>query len=70
MKIHGISFCALFFLFTMTTTVVGSLPSAATAGAGAMYIVTDAMTFSVGTCTGGGSDTMVAISNGTSWSCH
>lgn len=49
---------------------VSTLPSASTWGAGAMVIVTDATTFTVGTCTGGGSDTMIAVSNGSTWSCH
>jgi hypothetical protein len=49
---------------------VATLPSASTWGAGAIVIVTDATTFTVGTCTGGGSDTMIAVSNGTSWTCH
>jgi len=49
---------------------VSTLPSASTWGAGATVLVTDAATFTVGACTGGGSDTMIAVSNGTSWSCH
>lgn len=54
----------------MVPTTVAGLPSAATAGAGTMIPVSDASTFTVGTCTGGGSDYMIAVSNGTSWSCH
>lgn len=49
---------------------VSTLPSASTAGAGAVVRVSDATTFTVGTCTGGGSDTMLAISDGSAWSCH
>jgi hypothetical protein len=49
---------------------VSSLPSAATLGAGTQVVVTDATTFTPGACTGGGSDTMIAVSNGSSWSCH
>lgn len=49
---------------------VGNLPSASTVKAGTTVVVTDATTFTVGTCTGGGSDTMLAVSNGTTWSCH
>lgn len=49
---------------------VATLPSASTMGAGAQVTVSDASTFNVGTCTGGGSDYMTAISNGTTWSCH
>jgi len=48
---------------------VATLPAAATY-AYQEVIVTDATTYTVGTCTGGGSDTMLAVSNGTSWSCH
>lgn len=59
---------------TLTITpkvyTVSTLPSASTAGAGAMALVSDASTFTVGTCTGGGSDFMLAVSNGTTWSCH
>jgi hypothetical protein len=49
---------------------IATLPSAATAGAGTQVTVSDATTFTPGTCTGGGSDYMIAISNGTTWSCH
>jgi hypothetical protein len=49
---------------------VSTLPSAATAGAGAMVQVSDATSFTPGTCTGGGSDYMLAVSNGSTWSCH
>lgn len=49
---------------------IGSLPSAATAGAGAMYVVKDSSSFRPGTCTAGGSDYMIAISNGSTWTCH
>jgi hypothetical protein len=52
------------------TYTVSTLPSASTLGAGALVVVTDATSFTPGTCTGGGSDTMIAVSNGTSWSCH
>ena len=48
---------------------VSTLPSAATYS-GVAFLVTDATTFTPGTCTGGGSDTMIAVSNGTTWSCH
>ncbi len=49
---------------------VSTLPSASSLAAGTQVVVTDATTFTVGTCIGGGSDTMIAVSNGTSWSCH
>jgi hypothetical protein len=49
---------------------VSTLPSASSVAAGTQVVITDATTFTVGTCTGGGSDTMIAVSNGTSWSCH
>jgi hypothetical protein len=48
---------------------VSTLP-AASSFTNATVIVTDATTFSVGTCTGGGSDRMLAISDGTNWTCH
>ncbi len=49
---------------------VATLPSATTSGLGAQVIVTDSTTFTPGTCTGGGSDTMIAVSNGSVWTCH
>lgn len=55
---------------SLPTFTVSTLPSASTAGAGAMVRVSDASTFTVGTCTGGGSDFMIAISDGATWSCH
>lgn len=56
-------------LKTASYTVSG-LPSAATAGAGAIVRVSDSTSFTAGPCTGGGSDTMLAVSDGTSWTCH
>lgn len=56
---------------TSPPTVVGSLPAASSVGDGTMIIVKDAASFTVGTCIGGGSDRMIAISDGVSnWSCH
>jgi hypothetical protein len=49
---------------------VATLPAASTLGSGAQVVVSDATTFTPGTCTRGGSDFMVAVSNGTTWSCH
>lgn len=49
---------------------VSGLPSASSAGARAMLLVIDASSYTPGTCTGGGSDYMIAVSNGTNWSCH
>jgi hypothetical protein len=49
---------------------VGSLPSAASLPLGTQVTVKDATTFTPGTCTGGGSDYMIAITNGSTWSCH
>jgi hypothetical protein len=51
-------------------TIVADLPSASTAGAGATFVVTDAASYTVGTCTGSGPDTMIAVSNGSVWTCH
>jgi hypothetical protein len=47
---------------------VATLPSSIAPGYQA--VVTDALTYTVGSCTGGGSDTMIAIWNGSAWSCH
>jgi hypothetical protein len=49
---------------------VASLPSASTIGAGGVLMVSDSSSTTVGTCTGGGSNYMTAISNGTTWVCH
>jgi hypothetical protein len=54
----------------LSVFTVATLPSASTIGSGAMVVVSDATTFTPGTCTGGGSDVMIAVSNGTSWTCH
>ena len=57
-------------LLKTASTVVASLPAAATAGAGAIIVVTDANSATIGACTGGGSTRMIAMSDGTSWTCH
>lgn len=49
---------------------VAALPSASTVGAGAQMLVTDSASFTPGTCTGSGSNAMIAVSDGTNWSCH
>ena len=54
--------------FQLPTYTVSTLPSSLPSGS--MAIVTDASTFTVGTCAGGGSDMMVATFNGTTWTCH
>ena len=54
----------------LAPVAVGSLGSAATAGAGAQKIVSDSLTATPGTCVGGGSAYMIALSNGSTWSCR
>jgi hypothetical protein len=49
---------------------VSTLPAASSLAAGTQLTVSDATSFTPGTCTGGGSDYMIAITNGSSWSCH
>jgi hypothetical protein len=49
---------------------VSTLPAASSLPAGTQLVVSDAATFTPGTCTGSGSDYMIAITNGSSWSCH
>jgi hypothetical protein len=49
---------------------VSTLPAASNYVAGQWVEVSDATSFTPGTCTGGGSDYMIAISNGSTWSCH
>jgi len=56
-------------LRTASYTVSG-LPSASSAGAGAIVRVSDAASYTAGACTGGGTDTVLAISDGTGWTCH
>jgi hypothetical protein len=47
---------------------VSTLPPSPAAGFTA--VVTDASTFAIGTCVGSGSDYMIAVYNGTAWTCH
>jgi hypothetical protein len=55
---------------TTQTFTVSTLPSASSLPAGTQVVVSDASTFTPGTCTGGGSDYMIAITSGSAWSCH
>lgn len=57
-------------IFTVVTTTVAALPTPGNAGAGSIYVVTDAASATIGTCSGGGSTTMLAVSNGSTWTCH
>jgi acetaldehyde dehydrogenase (acetylating) len=51
-----------------TSTVVASLPSAATAGAGARHFVTDATaTTFLSVVAGGGANKVPVVSDGTNW---
>jgi hypothetical protein len=52
-----------------TVYTVATLPSAATLGAGAHVVVSDGAG-TPPTCTGGGSNYQIALSNGTTWTCH
>jgi hypothetical protein len=49
---------------------VSTLPAASSLPAGTQVVVSDATTFTPGICTGSGSDYMIAITNGSAWSCH
>lgn len=49
---------------------VATLPAASSLPAGTQVTVSDANSFTPGTCTGSGTDYMIAITNATSWSCH
>jgi hypothetical protein len=53
-------------IFQVTYTVA-TLPSVS---AGTVVMVTDSLTYTPGACTGGGSDRMLAIYDGSAWSCH
>jgi hypothetical protein len=56
--------------FVPSSYTVATLPSASTLGAGAMLVVTDAASTTIGTCAGGGSTIMIAVSTGSAWTCH
>lgn len=51
------------------TYTVATLPGASVVGVGGMVIVSDGNN-TVGTCTGGGSTFMIAVSTGSAWSCR
>jgi hypothetical protein len=54
-----------------TVFTVATLPSASGAGAGTQVVVSDCTTVTVGPlCTGGGTNYMLALSNGTNWTVH
>ncbi len=53
---------------TVVTYTVATLPSSPAKGE--MVVVTDAASFAAGSCTGGGTDTMLAVYNGSTWTCH
>lgn len=55
--------------FSAPHYTVATLPSAATAGAGGLVVVSDG-NGTIGTCGGGGSTYMIAVSNGSSWICR
>lgn len=50
------------------TFTVATLPSSVPAGT--TVLVSDASSFTPGACVGGGSDNMIAVWNGSNWSCH
>lgn len=54
----------------VSSFTVATLPAVGTVPVGTIYRVSDASTFTVGTCTGGGGDTMLAVNNGATWTCH
>jgi hypothetical protein len=54
----------------LTAYTVAKLPAASYVGANAFVIVTDSASFTPGPCKGGGSDQMLATSNGSTWTCH
>jgi len=53
----------------LPTYTVATLPSASTSGVGATVVVTDATTFTIGACVGGGTDVVLAVSTGSAWNC-
>jgi hypothetical protein len=56
--------------FNPSVTTVGLLGSAAGHGAGTQKVVSDASNALGATCVGGGTTYMIALSNGTTWTCH
>lgn len=53
---------------TATTYTVATLPPSPAKGE--LVVVTDAASYVAGPCTGGGSDTMIAVYNWSAWTCH
>jgi hypothetical protein len=72
-SINSLTLHATQFIINAAYTVA-TIPSAATVGVGGSVIVTDCTTgtavVSQTLCTGGGSSTMIAVSNGSTWSTH
>jgi hypothetical protein len=73
-SINSLTYHATQFIINASYTVA-TLPAAATVGAGGMVQVTDCTSFTPGplasSCgTGGGSDNMLAISNGSTYTVH
>jgi hypothetical protein len=54
-----------------TVYTVATLPSSTALAPGSQVVVNDAASFTPGPCTGGGSNYMIAVWDGTAtWSCH
>jgi hypothetical protein len=73
-SINSLTYHATQFIINATYTVA-TIPAAGTVGAGGTVIVTDCTSFTPGplasSCgSGGGSDSMIAISNGSTYSVH
>jgi hypothetical protein len=55
----------------VTVFTVGTLPAASSLPAGTQVFVSDSVAYTPGVCAGGGSDYMIAVTDGSSvWSCH
>lgn len=60
------------FAFGLLTRVfaVANLPTASSLAPGTQFVVRDSKSLTPGPCTGGGTNYMIAITNGSDWSCH
>jgi hypothetical protein len=69
-NISGTTAGILLPIYTIGTGGTGNLPLANTLSAGTTVMVSDSVSLTAGTCTGGGSNLMFAVTNGTAWTCH
>lgn len=62
--------CSFTGIFLGPPVAYASLPSASSAGSGNARLINDSTSYTPGPCVGGGGDVMIAVSDGTNWTCH